>query len=48
MSEELKDKLLEYYGELLYLIGNEKDYFVKLEHNKKMKAINVLLGLIVL
>lgn len=48
MSNELNDKLLEYYGELMFLRDIENDYFAKLEYDKKMKAIDVLLGLIVL
>ena len=45
MSEELKDQLLTYYGELMYLRDRENDYFGKIQYYRKMEAVDVLLGL---
>lgn len=43
MSEELKNKLLEYYGELQYTLEQSNDYFAKRKIQYKMEAIDILI-----
>lgn len=44
MNEQLKDELLIYYGELMYEREKCNDYFVKPSIQRKLDAVNVLLG----
>lgn len=45
MKQELKDLLLEYYGELLGEHEYSNDYFIKVKISDKINAINLLLNL---
>lgn len=45
MKPELKDLLLEHYGELMYDKANSNDYFKNRRIESKMNAINLLLDL---
>jgi hypothetical protein len=45
MKQELKDLLLEYYGELIGEHEYSNDYFAKTKISEKINAINLLLNL---
>lgn len=44
MNNSLRDNLLEYLGELMYLSDTEFDWIKKDELNKKINAVNILIG----
>jgi hypothetical protein len=45
MKQELQDNLLEYLGELMYDLDNNKDYFKRLAIENKINAINTLIDM---